>query len=87
MPTGDNAHEQAKNKERIVAEWMIKGQAKREKPITILKLFSGKVGEDPMSFLENLIIDAEANGWNDTDLLEVIRGFLKDDVREWYIDN
>ena len=66
---------------------MIKGQAKRGKPITILKSFSGKVGEDPSSFLENLIIDVEANGWDDTDLLEVIEGFLKDDAREWYINN
>ncbi len=66
---------------------MIKVQAKREKPITIPKSFLGKVGEDPISFLENLIIDAEANGWDETDLLEVIREFLKDDAREWYIDN
>jgi len=41
---------------------MIKGQAKRGKPITTPKPFSGKVGEDPTSFLENLIVDAEANG-------------------------
>ncbi len=84
---GDNMQEQTENRERIVAEWMIKDQAKREKPITIPKLFSEKVGEDPTSFLENLIIDAEANGWDNTDLLEVIREFLKDDVREWYIDH
>ncbi len=82
MPTGDNAYEQAENRERMVAEWMIKGQAKREKPITTSKSFSGKVGEDPTSFLENLVIDAEANGWDETNLLEVIRRFLKDDVRE-----
>ncbi len=62
MPTGDNAYEQAENKERMVAKWMIKGQAKRRKLITTLKSFSGKVGEDPSSFLENLIIDVEANG-------------------------
>jgi len=37
--------------------------------------------------LENLIIDAETNGWDETDFLKVIRGFLKDDAREWYIDN
>ncbi len=66
---------------------MIKGQAKRGKPITIPKSFSGKVEEYPTSFLENLIIDAETNGWDETDLLEVIREFLKDDVREWYIDH
>ncbi len=82
MLTGNNAHEQAKNRERMVAEWMIKGQAKRRKSIIIPKSFSRKVGEDPTFFLENLIIDAEANGWDDTDLLEVIRGFLKDDARE-----
>jgi len=70
-----------------VAEWMIKGQAKRGKPITIPKFFSEKVGEDPTSFLENLVIDVEANGWDETDLLEVIRGFLKNDVREWFINN
>ena len=40
-----------------------------------------------MFFLENLIINAEANSWDETDLLEVIRRFLKDDAREWYIDN
>jgi len=61
---------------------MIKGQAKRGKLITTPKLFSGKVREDPTSFLKNLIIDAEANSWDETDLLEVIRGFLKDDARE-----
>ena len=74
--------EQNENRERLVAEWMIKGQAKRRKPITTPKSFSGKVGEDLISFLENLVVDAEANGWDDTDLLEVIRGFLKDDARE-----
>ena len=61
---------------------MIKGQAKRGKPIIIPKSFLGKVGKDPTSFLENLIIDAEANSWNDTDLFEVIGRFLKDDTRE-----
>ena len=66
---------------------MIKGQAKRGKPITTPKSFSGKVEEDLTSFLENLVIDVEANGWDETDLLEVIRGFFKDDAREWYIDN
>jgi len=40
---------------------MIKGQAKRGKSITTSKSFSRRVGEDPTSFLENLIIDAEAN--------------------------
>ncbi len=59
---GNNIQEQAENRERIVAEWMIKGQAKRGKPITIPKSFLEKVEEDPTSFLENLIIDAEANG-------------------------
>ena len=66
---------------------MIRGQSKRGKPITTLKSFSEKVGEDPTSFLKNLIIDAEANGWNETDLLKVIGRFLKDDIRKWYIDN
>ena len=66
---------------------MIKGQSRREKPITTSKSFSGKVGKDPTSFLENLMINAEANGWDETDLFEVIRGFLKDDIREWFIDN
>ncbi len=51
------------------------------------KSFSGKVGEDPTSFLKNLVIDAEANGWDETNLLEVIGGFLKDDAWEWFIDN
>jgi len=46
------------------------------------KSFSGKVGEDPTSFLKNLVIDAEANGWDETNLLEVIGGFLKDDAWE-----
>ncbi len=53
----------------------------------MLKSFSEKVKEDSTLFLENLIIDAEANGWNETDLLEVIGGFLKDDAWEWFIDN
>ena len=84
---GETVQEQNANRERLVAEWMIKGQSKREKPITTPKSFSGKVGEDPTSFLENLVMDAEANGWDETDLLEVIRRFHKDDIREWYIDN
>ena len=66
---------------------MIKGQAKRGKLIITPKSFSEKVGEDSTSFLENLIVDAKANGWDKTDLLEVISGFLKDDTREWFIDN
>ena len=70
-----------------MAEWMIKGQAKRGKPIITPKSFSERVGEDFTSFLENLVIDAEANGWDETNLLEVIEGFLKDDARKWYIDN
>jgi len=32
--------------------------------------------------LKNLVVDAKVNGWDETDLLEVIRGFLKDDARE-----
>ena len=87
IPIGANLQEQAKNKERQVAKWMIKGQSKREKPITMPKIFLGKVEEDPTSFLKNLMIDTEANGWDDTDLLEVIEGFLKDDARKWFIDN
>jgi len=45
-----------------VAEWMIKGQSKRDKSITTFKLFIGKVEEDSTSFLENLVMDVEANG-------------------------
>ncbi len=56
-----NTHEQAENRERAIAEWMIKGQSKREKPITMPKSFSGKVRKDPTFFLENLIIDVEVN--------------------------
>jgi len=37
--------------------------------------------------LENLIVDVEMNGWDETNLLEVIERFLKDDIREWFIDN
>jgi len=48
---GDNQQEQAENRERMVAEWMIKGQTKRGKPITTPKSFSEKVEEDPISFL------------------------------------
>ncbi len=87
MPIGDNVQEQAENRERMVAKWMIKGQTKRGKPITISKSFLEKVRENPTSFLENLIIDAEANSWDETNLLEVIGGFFKDDAREWYINN
>ena len=61
---------------------MIKEQAKRGKPIITPKFFSGKVEENPTSFLENLVINAKVNRWDETDLLEVIRGFLKDDARE-----
>ncbi len=50
--------------------------------ITALKLFARKVKEDLTSFLENLVVDIEANGWDETDFLEVIEGFLKNDVRE-----
>ncbi len=66
---------------------MIKGQSKRGKPIIIPKPFLEKIRKDPISFLENLIIDAEANGWDKTDLLKVIGGFFKNNVREWFIDN
>ncbi len=59
---------------------MIKGQSKRGKPITTPKSFSEKVREDPILFLENLIIDVEANSWNKTDLLKVIGRFFKDDI-------
>ncbi len=86
-PVGNTLQEQNENRKRMVAEWIIRGQSKREKPIITPKSFSGKVGEDLTSFLENLIIDAKANGWDETDLLEVIGGFLKDDAREWYIDH
>ena len=56
-------------------------------PIITSKSFAGKVGKDPISFLKNLIVDVEANNWDEMDLLKVIRGFLKDDAREWFIDN
>src|SRR6266540_3653912 len=69
---GNTLQEQNENRKRLVAEWMIKEQAKRGKPITTSKSFLEKVGEDPTSFLENLIINAEANGWDETDLLEII---------------
>jgi len=46
------------------------------------KSFARKVGEDLTLFLENLIVNAEVNSWDETDLLEVIRRFLKDDTRE-----
>ncbi len=65
-----------------MVKWIIKGQVKRGKPIITLKPFSGKVGEDPTSFLENLVVDVEVNGWDNTDLLKVIGEFLKDDARE-----
>ena len=70
-----------------MAKWMVRGQVKREKPITTLKSFLEKVRKDPTSFLKNLVIDVEANGWDKTDLLEVIGGFFKNDIRKWYIDN
>jgi len=66
---------------------MIKGQSRRNKPITTPKSFSRKIREDPTSFLENLVINAEVNSWDEMDLLEVIGGFLKDNTRKWYIDN
>ncbi len=53
----------------------------------IFKLFLGKVGEDFTFFLKNLVVDVEANGQNETDLFEVIGGFLKDNVREQFINN
>jgi len=65
-----------------VAEWIIRGQSKCDKLITTPKSFLSKVEEDPTSFLKNLVVDAEANDWDETDLLEVIEGFLKDDVRK-----
>ncbi len=66
---------------------MVRGQSKCDKLITSSKLFAGKVEEDPILFLKNLVVDTEANRWDETDLLEVIRGFLKDDVKKWFIDN
>ena len=51
------------------------------------KSFSGKVGEDLISFLENLVVNTKANSWDETDLLEIIEGFLKDNAREQFIDN
>jgi len=66
---------------------MIRDQSKHGKPITTSKSFLKKVGEDLIFFLKNLIVNIEANGWDETDLLEVIGGFLKDDTKEWFIDN
>ncbi len=60
----------------------MKGNNRRSKPITTPKSFSERVGEDPTSFLENLIVDAKANGWDEQDFLKVIEGFLKDDTRK-----
>ncbi len=77
MSASENAQEQTEDRERMVAKWMIKGQAKRGKPIITSKSFLGKVGENPTSFLENLVIDAEANGWDETNLFEVIRDFSR----------
>jgi len=45
------------------------------------------VGENPTFFLKNLIVDVEANSWDEQDLLKVIEGFLKDNIRKWYIEN
>ena len=73
---------QAEERKRQVAEWMIRGQSKRDKSIATPRSFSGKVGEDLTFFLKNLVIDAETNSWDETDLLEVIGGFLKDDARK-----
>jgi len=56
---------------------MIQEQSKRGKSIITSKSFVRKVGEDLTSFLENLVVDVEANSWDETDFLEVIRGFLK----------
>ncbi len=39
----------------------IKGNLRKEKPITTSKSFSEKVEEDSTSFLENLIVNIEAN--------------------------
>ncbi len=61
---------------------IIKGNNKRGKPITILKTFSVRVEEYFTSFLKNLIVNTEANNWNESNLLEVIKGFFKDDARE-----
>ncbi len=61
---------------------MVREQSKCEKPITTLKSFAGKIEEDLISFLKNLVVDAKANSWDKTDLLEVIGEFLKDGTRE-----
>ncbi len=66
---------------------MIQGQSKRDKPITTLRSFIRKIREDSTSFLKNLVIDVEANSWDETDLLKVIKGFLKDNAKKQYIDN
>ncbi len=78
----ENVENLAAEKEKQVAEWMVWGQSKWSKPITIPKSFAEKVREDPISFLKNLVVDAKANGWDKTDFLEVIGGFLKDDAKE-----
>jgi len=61
---------------------MIQGQSKRDKPITTLRSFIRKIREDSTSFLKNLVIDVEANSWDETDLLKVIKGFLKDNAKK-----
>jgi len=32
--------------------------------------------------LENLVVNAKVNSWDETDLMEIIGGFLKNDARE-----
>ncbi len=64
----------------------MKRLAKRNKPIIILNFFIERVEEDSISFLKNLIIDIKTNKWYKINFLKVIKGFLKNDVKEWYIE-
>ncbi len=70
-----------------VTEFMFSNRSRRGRPLVQPKEFSRQVGEDSTTFLENLIVDGQVNDWDESDLLEVIGGFLKGDVREWYIEN
>ena len=83
----ENIEDPIAERERQIAEQMIRGQLKQGKSITIFKSFADKIGKDPISFLENLIVDMKANSQDETNLLKVIEEFLKNDTREWFIDN
>ncbi len=65
-----------------ITEFMFSNQSRRSRPLVQPKEFNGQVGEDLTTFLENLIVDGQVNDWNESDLLEVIGGFLKGDARK-----